>query len=298
MFPVRRIQTWMSKILKKTAPASREKRGMRFHVVKWIFVLGLIYLGFFFMLLSLETSMIYPMPEKTAGDWMLPQNAEEAFFTAEDGTRINGRFFHRKGAVIQLLFCHGNGEHLSFLTDEMQWLSEQMNANVLAFDYRGYGKSEGMPSEVGIRQDVIAAMTWLNARTGTRPDDVVAMGRSLGGAVAIYVATESGAKAVIAERTFSSMVDVAADKYRFLPVRWLMKNRYESMERIRNFQKPFLVMHGADDQIVPIRFAQRLYDACPGNEKKFIELPGIGHNDLTPIPAMDEMIEFVKQHCW
>jgi fermentation-respiration switch protein FrsA (DUF1100 family) len=239
----------------------------------------LIVLGMMF----LERWLVYPAPPRTAGDWKatwLPH--EDVWFQSADGTKLHGWFVPHEKPKRAILYCHGNGEHVAFNAELAAQLRDALDASVFLFDYRGYGKSEGRPSEAGCIADGRAAQRWLAHRLGIRPSEVILMGRSLGGAVAIALASEEGAQALIVETAFSTMPDVAAALYPWLPVRWVMDNRYDSLTRIKQYSGPFIQSHGTADSLVPLAMARLLFDSAPSANKKWFEFADLGHNDLWP----------------
>lgn len=246
-------------------------------------VFVLTYLGLLVMLVALERMLVYPAPSPTHGDWS-PHGVpvEDIHFASADGTELHGWFLPRPAARHAILLCHGNGEHVAFLADVMMELSERLDASVFAFDYRGYGKSQGKPFEQGVLEDGEAAQRWLAARIDVQPDQIVLYGRSLGGAVAVHLASTLGARALIVERTFHSMVDIGAQLYWWAPIRWLMRNRYPSADRILHYQGPLLQLHGTLDNLVPIESAKKLFAASPSKNKQFLEIQGLGHNGAAP----------------
>lgn len=254
-----------------------------------------IYVGMVVMMMFLETTMVYPVPPLTSGDWN-PKGLEyeDVDFHSADGTRLHGWFLPHPDPLATLLLCHGNGEHVAFLAEEMAFLSERFKINVMVFDYRGYGKSEGAPFESGVLADAEAAQRWLAERTGQSPEDLVLLGRSLGGAVCVHLAAKHGARGLILDRTFSSLVDVAAVHMRWLPVRLLMRNRYPAKTWIREYSGPLLQIHGAADQIVPISLGRKLFDASPSTQKKWINSESLGHNTPWPDEYYDEVEAFIR----
>jgi fermentation-respiration switch protein FrsA (DUF1100 family) len=178
-------------------------------------------------------------------------------------------------------------------------LQSYLAATVLVYDYRGYGRSRGKPYERGCVQDGLAAQRWLADREGVNTEDIVVMGRSIGGGVAVAVAAEQGARALVLENTFSKMTDVAAFLYPWLPVRLVMSNRYNSVRRIKKYQGPVFQCHGTTDEIVPIELGRRLFDAAPGRTKHFHEVPYGRHNDTPPpayYAALVNFLDHVDQH--
>jgi fermentation-respiration switch protein FrsA (DUF1100 family) len=246
-------------------------------------------------MMFLETSLVYPIPPSSQGDWQ-PKSFryEEVHFTSADGTKLHGWFIRHPDPKRAILYCHGNGEDVSSVGEFAAMLSEALHASVFIFDYRGYGQSEGRPNEAGCIADGSAAQRWLAEKAGIQPNDVVLMGRSLGGAVAIALAAENGAKALVIESTFPTMPDVAAAHYPWLPVRWLMSNRYDSLSRIQKYSGPLLQSHGAADEIIPISFARRLFETAPSTNKRWLEFPGLGHNSPMPRRYYVELAAFLN----
>ena len=243
-----------------------------------------------------ETALIYPIPPRDRFDWQ-PRGVdyEEAGFTSADGTRLHGWFFPNTNAKRAILYFHGNGECVASNAELMDHLRRELNAAVFIFDYRGYGHSEGRPHEAGLIADGIAAQKWLADRIGITPNEVVLFGRSIGGAVAIGVAAEAGAGALVLENTFSRLTDVAACHFRWLPVRLLMRNRYDSIKRMERYEGPVFQTHGLIDEIVPLQFGRQLYAAVRSSQKKFVEFDDCYHNDPPPKEYYGQLAEFLDQ---
>jgi fermentation-respiration switch protein FrsA (DUF1100 family) len=242
-----------------------------------------VYLGVIVLLIMLEQFLVYPVPSKEDSTWAAETfNAEDVHFESKDGTRLHGWYLEHPNPRAHLLFCHGNGEHVGYLGDWLVALSNRLHVSIFAFDYRGYGKSEGKPFEQGVLEDGEAAQQWLASRAAIHPNEIVLYGRSLGGGVAVHLAGKNGARALVAERTFHSMVEIGARQYPWAPIRWLMRNRYPSDERITNYNGPLLQMHGTTDRMVPLESAKTLFAACPSQQKEFFEVAGMGHDDFAP----------------
>ncbi len=255
----------------------------------------LAYLAILLGMAFFETNLVYPIPAREQGDWQ-PKSFqyEDVRFASADGTKLHGWFIPHAASKFAILYCHGNGEDISSNGEWAAQLAERLQASVFIFDYRGYGQSEGRPNEAGCIADGSAAQHWLAKRTQTQPDDIVLMGRSLGSAVAVALAAQNGARALVLENAFPTMPDVAAAHYPWLPVRWLMRNRYDNVERIKKYSGPLLQSHGTDDQLIPIELARRLFDTAPGPAKRWIELPGLGHNSPVPRQLYDELAAFLQ----
>jgi fermentation-respiration switch protein FrsA (DUF1100 family) len=226
-----------------------------------------------------ETLLIYPTWQIPPGDWQPTGfRYEDVSFESEDGTRLHGWYFDHPHPQAHVVYFHGNGEHLGHMGEYLDALREEYQITIFAFDYRGYGKSQGKPAEAGIVADGRAALRWLSERAGLRSDEIVLWGRSIGGAVAVQVAADLGAKALILERTFTSLPDVASRHYPWLPVRRLMRNRFDSLARIAQCDGPILQSHGTDDEVVPFALGKQLFDAATSQEKCFVTMPGVSHN--------------------
>jgi fermentation-respiration switch protein FrsA (DUF1100 family) len=255
-------------------------------------ILLIVYLLLLLAMMFLENSLIYfprNYPEDDWAPWGL--TLEDAWFTAGDGTKIHGWYVPHEKPCAVVLFCHGNAGNITHRADILRSLHNRVGAAVLIFDYRGYGKSEGQPDERGVLSDARAARSWLAEKTGLAEDRIVLMGESLGGAVAVDLAAD-GARALILENTFSSMADVAAYHYPWLPVRLLMRTRFDSAAKIASCHGPLYQSHGDRDSIVPLKFARRLFEAA-NEPKQFLLLAGADHNDPRPPQYYDKLRAFL-----
>jgi fermentation-respiration switch protein FrsA (DUF1100 family) len=256
----------------------------------------ILYLLAILVMMLFETWLVYPAPPVESGDWHPTGfKYEEVSFDSADGTKLHGWFVPHPNPSRVILYCHGNGEDVSSVGELAAILSDVLHASVFVFDYRGYGHSQGRPSETGCIADGNAAQHWLAERMGVRPNDVVLMGRSLGSAVAIALATDNGARALVIENAFPAMTDVAAWHYPWLPVRWIMSNRYDNLSRIPRYCGPLLQSHGTQDELIPLAFARRLFDAAPSASKRWLEFPGLGHNSAMPRRYYVELAKFLDE---
>lgn len=249
-------------------------------------------------LASLEHALLYQPAPVTLHDLQATRSAralefEEVEFTAEDGTRLTGLFAPHDNPRGVALFAHGNAGNVLTWLDTASELRDRHDLAVLLFDYRGYGDSEGTPSEEGLIQDARAARRWLAQRTGVTESDIVLIGRSLGGAVVTQLAADDGARGLILQSTFTSAPDVGNVHASWLLPSLTMQNRFESLKRIREYHGPVLVSHGDADEVIPFSHGRRMFAAAPG-PKQFVTIPGGRHND--PLGeeytrALDEFID-------
>ncbi|MEM7305517.1 MAG: alpha/beta hydrolase [Planctomycetota bacterium] len=240
-------------------------------------VLGGGYAALCLTVYVLQSRLVYfpgPPPGTTPGAMGL--HYREVPLTTSDGVAVHAWFLPAEYPVGAVLFSHGNAGNMAGRLHAARAFLEQ-GFSVLLYDYRGYGNSAGNPSEEGTYLDAEAAYDWLIAEEGYAPDDVVLYGESLGGAVSIELARRRSVAGVFVEGTFSSLPDVGARFYPWLPVRKLSKFRYESAAKVGALGVPLLVAHSPDDDVVPFEFGRALYDAA-GEPKRMIETAG-GHND-------------------
>ncbi len=197
---------------------------------------------------------------------------ENVQLVTEDNVFLHGWFIPAGKPIATLLFCHGNAGNISHRLDSIR-IFHELDLNVFIFDYRGYGRSDGRPSENGTYLDAQAAYSYARSTS----DSVVIFGRSLGGAVAIDLASKvSDATALMVESSFTSIVAIGKEFYPFLPVSWMVTIQYDSIKKIRHVNCPVLVIHSPDDDIIPYHHGVELYEAAPGS-KRFLEIGG-DHN--------------------
>lgn len=253
------------------------------------------YLAVVALAMIFENSLIYFPARYPAGQWSLPGvPIEDAWFQAADGTRLHGWYAEHKEPRAVVLFCHGNGGNVAYWGDALRRLYQDAGCSVLLFDYRGYGRSEGRPSEAGVLADARAARTWLAQRAGVPPEQIVLMGRSLGGAVAVDLAADGGARALVLESTFSSLPDVAAYHYSWLPVRLLVRTQFDALAKIGRYHGPLLQSHSTADTIVPYQFGRRLFEAA-NEPKQFLTFGDSDHNDPPDRSYYQALAEFLDR---
>jgi len=178
-----------------------------------------------------------------------------------------------RGAV---LIFHGNAGNISHRVDYLQ-MFHKLGYSSLIIDYRGYGKSTGSPSEQGTYRDAEAAWRWLVENRGIKAGDIVLLGESLGGAVAAWLGARVTPRAVVLASTFTSVPDLGAQVYPFLPVRLVSRFSYDSMAAVKAIRSPLLIAHSRDDDIVPYSHGRALFEAA-NEPKAFLDMQG-GHND-------------------
>ena len=227
--------------------------------------------------LTQRQMMYFPSPDVgSPADAGLPQ-AEAVTFTAEDGVTLGGWFAPTANPRATVIVFNGNAGNRSYRAD----IAQRLNAagfSVLLFDYRGYGDSGGVPTEEGLARDARAARRYALSRADVDANRVVYFGESLGSGVAVRLAAEQPPRALILRSPFTSFVDVGRIHYGYLPVGWLLRDRYASIDRIAQVKTPVLMIAGSNDTIVPASLSRRLFDAAL-EPKRLVIVEGADHND-------------------
>ena len=204
-------------------------------------------------------------------------NLRDCWIRTDDGVKIHAWFAPAESAKATIVISHGNAGNISHRYLLLRSL-QRHGFNVLMYDYRGYGRSEGTPTEDGIYKDGLAAYDYAVSLPEVKSGRVFLWGTSLGGAVAIDVASHRQAAGLILESTFTSAKDVAQLVYPFLPVQFFMHTKLNSIEKIKALTIPILVIHGAHDSIIPIGLGRKLFNAA-NEPKDFYKIPNADHND-------------------
>jgi fermentation-respiration switch protein FrsA (DUF1100 family) len=238
------------------------------------------------VLLFLENSLLFH-PICAADDWADPPNerVQDVDLRSADGTRIHAwwcptaNWRPEQGA---LLYCHGNACNLSHRADSITRWQEKMGLAVLIFDYPGYGRSEGKPTEAGCYGAALAAYDWLCQTKKVPPSKILLYGGSLGCAVAIHLGSEHPHRGLVLVSPFTSVPDMAQQMLPWLPARWLVRNRFDNLAKIGKCRRPVFLAHGTADRVVPFAHGERVF-AAANPPKQFFRMEGYDHNH-TPGP--------------
>ncbi len=200
---------------------------------------------------------------------------EEVYLDTADGVTIHGWFVPSAEERGVVLFCHGNAGNISHRLPTLNYL-HSLNMSTFIFDYRGFGKSQGKPSEEGTYNDALAAWDHLTRDRGIPARHIFIMGRSLGGAVAADLASEAEPAGIILESTFTSIPELGREMFPFLPVRLLARYSYATRDKISSFSAPAMIIHSRDDELIPFLHGRTLYELAP-QPRYFLEISG-NHN--------------------
>ena len=218
-------------------------------------------------------SIYFPMKIIETTPSTLDLKFEDIYVTTDNNIKLNGWFVPGSDRADTILFFHGNGGNISHRIEKISML-HKLGLNVFIIDYRGYGKSQGRPSEKGLYMDAEAAYTYLIEK-GIKPDKIILYGESLGAAVAVDLALKKGVKALITENAFTSVKDMTKIIYPFLPA-FILESRYDSTVKLRDIDVPKLIIHSSDDEIVPFRLGRKFFEAA-AEPKEFLKIRG-SHN--------------------
>lgn len=238
-----------------------------------------VYVGFTVLLFFNQDRLLFlpgvPSREIDATPRAVGLPFEAVTLATTDGEHLDAWLIPAAAPRATLLFCHGNAGNMSHRLDSLR-LFHDLGLTTLIFDYRGYGRSTGTPTEPGTYRDAQAAWQYLTEHRRVPPELIVLFGRSLGAAIAAELATHHRPGALIVESAFTSVPAMAAHLYPYFPVRWLARLHYPTRDYLTAVSCPVLVVHSRDDEIIPFTHGQQLYDAAR-EPKRLLELHG-DHN--------------------
>lgn len=263
--------------------------------MKLLGTLLIFYLVLSAVMFGLQRSLMY-MPDTNLA---LPalyglQGVERVSIEAEDGIRLTAWYAPAATGKSTIMYLHGNGGHVGYRAG---FYAEAMRRGfgLLALSYRGFGDSEGSPSEAGLYTDARAALTFLIEHKQVSEQQIILFGESIGGAVAIEAARQRPIRALILQAPFASMLERASDFYPWLPVKLLLRDKYLSMDKLGEIITPTLVLVAEEDTIVPASESERLYKALQV-PKQLRRFAAIGHNDFAPPQVLNEVETFLAKN--
>jgi hypothetical protein len=244
-------------------------------IILKITIAALLIIGSVLLFLRyIETrTLFYPIKEISSFPDRAQLKFQDVFFETTDGVKLNGWFIPFKDSEYTILFCHGNAGNITHRIEKLKFFND-LGCSVFIFDYRGYGKSQGRPSERGLYKDAEAAYRYLLSR-GINSNQLIGYGESIGGAVIVDLASKEEMKAIILDSTLTSVKDMIKYAYPFVPY-WLFSSRFDSEAKIKSIKIHKLIIHSLNDEIVPFQLGKKLYEVSP-EPKDFLQIQG-GHN--------------------
>jgi len=245
-------------------------------VLIFLFLLFFLFICYAFYLYFNQSKYVYfPLKNIIATPMAAGFFYEDLMLKTEDGIKISAWYVPHENETATILFLHGNGGNMSHNIDFIE-MFYKLKFSTFIIDYRGYGKSEGTPDEEGTYLDAEVSWNYLVEEKKINPSDIVVYGRSLGGAIGAKLSEKNKTLAVILDSTFTSIKEIGAKQYPFLPVRKFFKFEYSTIKYLKNLKSPVLVIHSIEDRYIPFSHAQKLYEAAPGI-KELMEVRG-DHN--------------------
>jgi fermentation-respiration switch protein FrsA (DUF1100 family) len=242
---------------------------------------------------SLDELLLFFPAKHPAGNWTPPGlKFEDVVFESKDKTKLHGWYCPCDKPRAIVLMAHGNAGNIATRAGWLTYLQTRLRVSTLMFDYRGYGKSEGVPTVEGVLDDARAAMTRLCELTQSKDSDIIVMGESLGGAIAVQLAAERAPRALILQSTFSSLHDVADVHYPRLS--WLVPaDRLNSAKVITKYRGPLLLSHGTADETIPFPLGVKLFKAA-NSPKSLVPIPDADHNDWLTREYLQKLSAFIE----
>jgi fermentation-respiration switch protein FrsA (DUF1100 family) len=232
----------------------------------------------------IENQLIYfppRYPEGFPSEQTYVREVEEVWLLTEDGVRISAFYRSNPASKQVLLWFHGNAENIGYALEHLRALAK-IGVSILAVDYRGYGRSEGKPDETGMYRDADAAYVYLEHQRHFRAQDIIIYGHSLGGAVAIDLASRRPCGGIIVQSSFTNVRAMARRMFLIPLIEYAAKARFDSIQKIRDVHAPILIVHGTRDDVVPFAMGQQLFQSAL-EPKRFYPIEGAGHNDLMEV---------------
>jgi hypothetical protein len=237
-----------------------------------------VYLGLGLILYLMQSKFTFqPTRELLYNPGDIGLEYEKVHLKTPDNLLLSAWYIPAKNAEFTILFCHGNGGNMMHRLDTLNIFYE-LGINCLIFDYRGYGTSQGKPTEQGVYTDARTAYDWLINEKKISPENIILFGRSIGGSVAAHLANDVEVRGLILESCFTSYADIGRKFYPYMPVKLLAKYSFNTFEYVEKLECPIFVIHSRSDEIIPFELGLRLYEQAANEPKEFLEIFG-SHNE-------------------
>ena len=260
-------------------------------VVKLAAVLAAIYVVVAVAAFVMQRRLMYfPDPVRVAPSVFALEGVEERELRTTDGATLVAWYGRAAPGQPTLLYFHGNAGNLASRSERVRKYMER-GIGIFMLSYRSYGGSTGSPSERANVADAKVAYEAL-IKDGVAPEDIIPYGESLGSGVAVQLAAEKPVGGLILDAPYTSIVDVAAGAYPYLPVRWFIFDRYDTMRHLSGINAPLLVLHGEEDAVIPVAMGRAVYAAAKGL-KEIVTFPGAGHNDHQLFGSYEEVFRWI-----
>ena len=270
---------------------------LRRSIVRIVRAAILAYVAMLICLVALESRLLFPGAYSDRpvphGDFTPGGETDGSIQTVHIGS-LPCRLLEHPDPQSYVLFCHGNGIRASELDHWTRRLSGALDATVMAAEYRGFTDQE-TPSEKKLIEDCRRVLNHFCSSYALMPSEVIVYGRSLGGGCAAAIAAERETKILVLDRTFDAAWRVAEARFPIFPIRLLMQNRFDSAQKLADYQGSVVQIHGRPDEVIPIRRGRALFEAIPTRDKVWIEVPDLRHNDSLSDPWLDRLADAIHK---
>ncbi len=220
-----------------------------------------------------EERFIFSPVRFPEGQWdplQIPFAFEDVDFYTDDGVRLHGWLIPHENPEAHVLYCHGNAGNLTHRISAVEKFRQELKATVFIFDYRGFGRSEGTPTQRGLYHDAYAARDKFFELCKLKPEELLLFGRSIGAALALDLGIDRTPKGLVLESAFTSLSQLPSFRIPLIPLHWLIRSRFETVEKIKQYHGPLIINHCDRSGMVPIEHAQRLYLAATRAKPKYL----------------------------
>ena len=276
--------------------AARNRRSWTRYLRRALLFVAVAYVGILLLLLALESQFIFH-PVTAEQSWQPPpdDSFQDISLTTSQGDRIHAWWIPRSGGNGVILYAHGNAGNLSHRGPAIKRWGQELNCATLIFDYPGYGKSTGKPTEAGCYAAADAAWDWLINEQKVDEESVILVGASLGASLAIDLAHKHTHRALVVLKGFTSIPDMASDLFPWLPARYFVRTKFDNLSKIAECNGPVFFLHARNDSIIPYRHTERLFEAAKEPKEFFTQESG-DHNSALPAEFFHRLKLFLEKH--
>lgn len=261
-------------------------------ILKFLIIIGVVYFSILIFLFVFQRNILF-VPDRSAPsltETNVPEMSEVNIET-KDELSLTSWFYRGKVEKPLIIYFQGNAGNISDRDYKARFLIDN-DYSVLLLGYRGYGGNKGQPSEEGLRKDGEAALEFAK-REGFEASNIILYGESLGTGVAVDLGTRAMFKGIVLEAPYTSIEALAKKRYWFIPVSYLLKDKFDSINKVSQLTSPTLVLHGDSDRVINLDYGKQLYDSTP-QPKNFVMFPGGGHSNLFDFGAGTEIVTFIN----
>lgn len=267
---------------------------MQYLMLSLVLIAGGVYGGMLGYLYVQQRQLIYHPGRDIAPPTAYGLSGFTEYFTGADGAKLQLWVHPAQEGFPTIVYFHGNASHLGNRSDKLAALAAR-GFGIVGLSYRGYGKSDGTPSEAGLFEDARATLAFAQQELGVPLSRIALYGESLGSGVAVRMASEHDVAMLVLEAPYTSVASRAAEMYPYVPVKLLLKDHFDSLSHIAQVRCPLLIFHGELDDTIPVAHGRTLLGAAPEPKQGFF-FPQVGHNDFDNALISEHVLAFAHKH--